>query len=87
MFYCGNDVGVSTTTANIATQLFPDVRFGFSVSFSQHTDRGADLPWRAVATLVSIVIDKGLLHGRETTRASQAFYRRHFATVMHHGET
>ena len=70
MLYCRNDVGVGTTAADVAPQLFSDFGLVLNVSFAQHTNSGADLPWRAIAALVSIVIDEGLLHRREIVLAA-----------------
>ena len=52
----------------------------------EHRDRGADLPRRAVAALVAVVLHEGGLHRMQVRRRAQALDGRDAIALVHHGE-
>src|SRR3954464_11831332 len=96
-----DDVGVSGAAADIPTHALRDLGVGESwcscqrcrhvagpacFVFIQQRNGRADLVGRAVATLQSVMVDEGGLHGMEVVAVGQALDRRDLVAVMHQGE-
>ncbi|VWX54186.1 hypothetical protein NOVOSPHI9U_60098 [Novosphingobium sp. 9U] len=52
----------------------------------EHADGGADLPWRAIATLVPVMANEGGLQRVQVLGRAQAFDRHDLVILMHHGK-
>ena len=50
----------------------------------EHRDRRADLPGRAIAALVAVVLDEGRLHRMQVLRRAQAFDGGDLVALVHH---
>jgi hypothetical protein len=82
-----NDVGVRTTSADIAAHELFDGGIIRSTRFFEKRDGGHDLTRSAVSTLVSIAGKECGLHGMQRIRIAESFDRCDLFSVVHHGET
>jgi hypothetical protein len=81
-----NDVRIGSASAEIAAHQLADLVRSLCLTFRNETDRGTDLPGRAVAALERIVIDEGLLHGMECTVDGKTFDCGNLGAVFHDRE-
>jgi hypothetical protein len=82
-----NNVRIRGTTAQIPAHVLADLSIVFCVALMHACNRGHYLSWCAVATLESVMVDEGLLHGMQgAVGLCQTFYGCHIATFVHYGE-
>src|SRR4051812_44364938 len=95
------DVGIRAATANVPAhplaqllgrQLWSCSQIGgrmtrnARVDFTEHRHGGTDLPWGAVATLITIMLHEGRLQWVQLVRRAQSLDGRDALTLMHHGQ-
>src|SRR5437016_7133569 len=74
----GDDVGVGSTAANIAVHGLFDILICRANRLLEESDGRHYLARRAVAALVSVVLDEGSLHRVKMVRLADAFDSRDF---------
>jgi len=82
----GNDVGVSSATADVAVHALFDVVVGRAYGLGLQRDCGHDLARGAVAALVCVVFDERDLHGMQVVWRAQAFNCRDLIDRVHDRE-
>ena len=80
------DVGVSAAPADVAAHLLADLGSGARMALVDQALSGADLTWRAVASLQRVMLDKRGLERMEVAGLAQALNRHDFTTIESHRE-
>src|SRR4051812_46780796 len=81
-----DDVGVRAATTDVATHAFPDVGVRWAARLAEQCDGGHDLPRRAVAALVAVVLDERRLYGMQRPGFSDSLDRGDLIAFVHDGE-
>src|SRR4051812_37838949 len=96
------DVGVRTAPADVAAHALPDlgvrnfgrarkvrahVAWNTGLDLLEHRHRRADLPGRAEAALIAIVLHERHLHWMQVARCAETLNRCHIVALVHYGES
>ena len=96
-----DDVGISAAAADVAAhalaqlrgrqlrlrgEVGADVARDAGLDLVEHRDRRADLPGRAIAALIAVMLDEGGLHRMQMLRRAQPFDGGDAVALVHHRE-